>query len=1054
MCAEATLVGHSQATLDSSESTLESYFCSVTDLEDEGAQFSEGPRFVHQDVEGFLWFFSDLAAYRFNGTSYRKILYSDVFQFAQGSHEYLRAALRLPGGEFGLQFGDSPHGMPLQDTLCALDPIRLAASQSPNLPPLGPDDVLFDHMHPSDLQKESLCFLVNRTSGTSRVVEFDEPTQRWVTRYQCSSPWQPHGLYESSDVGLFLLLEHEQLDSMKTVHCQDGRCITSPASAQYMVPQYESRRSHVHNLWFGPRGDVLFAAWDRPDLTGSQQDPYMYRKADGRLMPATQSPLGVDWSTFLPLNPDYRATEARLNPWSNHIWVLDANRLSVYNIQGQCLIHHDLPASDRLTMGLHDLLFLDSQQAIVLSSFGLFHVAVEKSVFRNHNYALAPEGFNLGCRDIVSWNGTLLLASDATGVYEIEAHGLNPLWRTDNNCTGFYADGDTLWMAYGGGLWKTADADSPLRTELASSCTGQFSWGLKRMSDGTFYVMRDGLEAIPQGGQESLGLGVSNNTYDVLELDGQVLVAGAQALQVFKPGQSSLGPASTLYPELRSIQSTCYSILRENDDNIWFCTQGQGLVLWQPKSSSLAFYNSDAGLPSNTVYGALVASDGMVWASTNQGLISVHPETGAIRVFGEKRGLVETEFNRMSFSKHDDGRMYFGGLGSVTSFDPVEAHEADAMQDLAPRIERIDQHKSDEHTVSDVTLEFRESGQIHMGSGDDFLSIHPIVPDMTGTSHSFSYRWYQTEEIQDLDLVEWSPLLDEVFYVPRLSQGQWIVEIKAKSSERGWLPMSLKIPVFVDLPLFMNPWFQLGCIANVFGLYVLGAWFRNVRLSRRNKTLEATVQERTTRLRKALAQKDSFLAETHHRVKNNLQLISSLMDLQAVQIEDETIRREFGQSKSRIDSIALIHKHIYTLEEGNSMGFREYLTDLTSLIAVVHTPNPDTLRLKLTGDELLAKREHGLPLGMLFNELLTNTAKHALDHEGTTQVHLVVLDMGEGRVQITYDDHGPGLPEDFDFEHASSLGLRLVGRFVKQLGGTVMIDAEQRSRLTFNLKVG
>ena len=178
------------------------------------------------------------------------------------------------------------------------------------------------------------------------------------------------------------------------------------------------------------------------------------------------------------------------------------------------------------------------------------------------------------------------------------------------------------------------------------------------------------------------------------------------------------------------------------------------------------------------------------------------------------------------------------------------------------------------------------------------------------------------------------------------------------------------------------------------------------------------------------------------------------MDMQVIQIEDETIRREFAQSKSRIDSIALIHKHIYTLEEGNSMGFREYLSELTSLIATVHTTNPDSLQLNLTGDELMTKREHGLPMGMMFNELLTNTAKHAFKPDGTTEVNISVQNFGEGRIQITYDDFGPGLPEGFDFQHASSLGLRLVGRFAKQLGGSVLLDPEHRSRLTFTLNMG
>jgi two-component sensor histidine kinase len=192
-------------------------------------------------------------------------------------------------------------------------------------------------------------------------------------------------------------------------------------------------------------------------------------------------------------------------------------------------------------------------------------------------------------------------------------------------------------------------------------------------------------------------------------------------------------------------------------------------------------------------------------------------------------------------------------------------------------------------------------------------------------------------------------------------------------------------------------------------------------------------------IRNSLLEKEELLKEVHHRVKNNLQVIVSLLNLQARQISDERMQTLLEETRNRVQSISTIHERIYRAESFASIDLLGYAGQLA----------PDLIRfyglegrvtVAIDGEEVTLELERAVPYGMLLNELVSNACKHAfpLGRIG----HLIVQFRTQGeQIEMSVADDGPGLPEGFDYRKASSLGLKLIHGLVRQLGGMLEIQS-------------
>ncbi len=222
-----------------------------------------------------------------------------------------------------------------------------------------------------------------------------------------------------------------------------------------------------------------------------------------------------------------------------------------------------------------------------------------------------------------------------------------------------------------------------------------------------------------------------------------------------------------------------------------------------------------------------------------------------------------------------------------------------------------------------------------------------------------------------------------------------------------------------------------------------------------SRTLEQKVGDRTKELRQSekqlmasLKEKEILLKEVHHRVKNNLQVISSLLYLHSKDTTDENIIQMFRESQNRVKSIAFIHETLYQSEDLARIDFAEYVRKLTRSLYHSYVVNADSVTLELAIDEVSLGIDMAIPLGLIINELVSNSIEHAFPNSRRGGIHIKLCAGDDHEAVLVVGDDGIGLPEGFDFRNTESLGLRLVNSLVDQLGGTIDLSKNNGTEFT------
>ena len=210
-------------------------------------------------------------------------------------------------------------------------------------------------------------------------------------------------------------------------------------------------------------------------------------------------------------------------------------------------------------------------------------------------------------------------------------------------------------------------------------------------------------------------------------------------------------------------------------------------------------------------------------------------------------------------------------------------------------------------------------------------------------------------------------------------------------------------------------------------------------LQRLNDALQAEIAQRRNAeeaVRHA-REKEVLLQEIHHRVKNNLQIITSLLRMQSRAVQDPAFSEALRECQNRVASMALIHDKLYRARDLARVSFGEYVRDLTNNILSSYALPARSVRVRLDIDDLSLSLDYAVPCGLILNELMSNCLKHAfpVGHSGTVSVGFHAE--GEEELCLVVRDDGVGVPVDVDLGRTSSLGWRLVRALVEQLGGVV-----------------
>ena len=207
------------------------------------------------------------------------------------------------------------------------------------------------------------------------------------------------------------------------------------------------------------------------------------------------------------------------------------------------------------------------------------------------------------------------------------------------------------------------------------------------------------------------------------------------------------------------------------------------------------------------------------------------------------------------------------------------------------------------------------------------------------------------------------------------------------------------------------------------------------------KLAEAQLRAGEERLKAALHEKEVLLKEIHHRVKNNLQIIASLLHLQSNQLKDPDDLVLFEDTQNRVMSMALIHESLYRTGDLARFNFAHYIDSLCTDLFKSYTDRTPHIRLHTELDELTFDVDTAVPCGLILNELLTNALKYAFPNGRPGDIH-IMLRAEAGHVTLSVRDTGVGFPTDLDFRHTESLGLQLVSMLTEQIGGTITLTHE------------
>ena len=201
----------------------------------------------------------------------------------------------------------------------------------------------------------------------------------------------------------------------------------------------------------------------------------------------------------------------------------------------------------------------------------------------------------------------------------------------------------------------------------------------------------------------------------------------------------------------------------------------------------------------------------------------------------------------------------------------------------------------------------------------------------------------------------------------------------------------------------------------------------------------------------SLREKEILLREIHHRVKNNMQILTSLLRLQTRQADSQELRDVLQESEARIRSMGLLHEKLYQSESVSRIDMHGYLRTLTGEIMRVNTPQGARRDIKLNVHGVGMGLDTALPVGLIVTELVTNCLKYAFRGRKEGVIYVSLAGGADGKFQLVVWDNGVGMDPNFDIAQATSLGMRLVKMLTDQLNGSLVFECNQGTRITVNL---
>lgn len=252
----------------------------------------------------------------------------------------------------------------------------------------------------------------------------------------------------------------------------------------------------------------------------------------------------------------------------------------------------------------------------------------------------------------------------------------------------------------------------------------------------------------------------------------------------------------------------------------------------------------------------------------------------------------------------------------------------------------------------------------------------------------------------------------------------------SKGQEESTYKIHLRIPEdLTPIGITQSQITLWGSIGFLVALLIIG-WIISLRSSVKNKTED---------LQESLNDKEILLKEIHHRIKNNLAIMSGLFELQLEGVENEETKKVLRDSQSRLKSMALVHDKLYQTSNLTDIQMSQYITELVRSLRNTFIGMNQEIDLEFDFDDISLDIEQAIPCGLLVNEIVVNAFKHAFNNRRSGVIN-ISMKRHNGTIKLIIGDNGEGIPDDVDLKNSSSLGMMLIDTFKKQLGASMEIS--------------
>ncbi|MFO7447119.1 MAG: two-component regulator propeller domain-containing protein [Ignavibacteriaceae bacterium] len=529
-----------------------------------------------------------------------------------------------------------------------------------------------------------------------------------------------------------------------------------------------------------------------------------------------------------------------------------------------------------------------------------------------------------------------------------------------------------------------------------------------------------------------------------------------------------------------------FDIYETSDGILWFGTT-DGLSFYDRVTGRTATYTVDDGLPGIIAASLIEDNNGFLWVGTDKGLCKFDKRTNSFTNFSKRQGLTELEFTNNVSGKLKNGTLYFGVKNGIMYFHPDSVKEEIYN---APII-------FTDLKIYNQSVPISQDGFLHKSiTGSNSINIPGGISVITIEFALLNYSDVQRNrfkyKLEGFDK-EWNDIgsRNSATYT-NLPPGKYTFIVKASdnNTKRSEKTASLQIRIIPEY--YQTWWFKSGIGLAILFITMVTIQLRTQRVHRRNKVLENRVNERTKDLDKTinelsleiverkkaeekvqaslkekevlLSEKEGFLnekeillKEIHHRVKNNLQVISSLLYLNSRKIKDKEALNMFQDSQNRIKSIALVHERLYQSKDLAKIDFNEYVNKLVIDLFRSYAVDSSVIKIEININDVSVNIDKAVPCGLIINELISNSIKYAFpEYEANNKQGLIKVQFNRitsNKLLLEVSDNGIGIKERLDDREEPSLGLKLVESLVYQLDGKLEMDSEFGTRFKIKFKI-